>query len=75
VEDETYSCGTGVTAAALVSSHNENGPNYINVKTKGGQLAVRFEKDGDRFYDIWLIGPATKVFEGDIEIPATLNLA
>ena len=38
VEDETYSCGTGVTAAALVSYHNENGFNDVQVKTLGGSL-------------------------------------
>jgi len=75
VEDETYSCGTGVAAAALVSSPNENGEHYLNVKTKGGQLAVRFDKDGKQFRNIWLIGPATKVFEGNIEVPDTFNPA
>ena len=68
VEDETYSCGTGVTAAAVVSYHNENGYNYVNVETKGGQLAVEFDKIDSRFENIWLIGPAQKVFEGDITI-------
>ena len=68
VEDETYSCGTGVTAAAVVSYHNENGYNYVNVETKGGQLAVEFDKIDGRFENIWLIGPAQKVFEGDITI-------
>ena len=68
VEDETYSCGTGVTAAAVVSYHNENGYNYVNVETKGGELAVEFDKIDDSFKNIWLIGPAEKVFEGEIEI-------
>ena len=68
VEDETYSCGTGVTAAAVVSYHNENGYNYVQVETKGGQLAVEFEKVNSRFENIWLIGPAQQVFEGDITI-------
>jgi len=40
VEDETFSCGTGVTASALVFAHNENGFNRIEVQTKGGHLAV-----------------------------------
>ena len=40
VEDETYSCGTGVTAAALVCFHNENGFNEVEIKTLGGNLSV-----------------------------------
>ena len=68
VEDETLSCGTGVTAAALVCSHNDNGFNHVNVETKGGLLSVEYEKAGDRYKNIWLIGPAVKVFEGSIKI-------
>ncbi|ANE50043.1 diaminopimelate epimerase [Flavisolibacter tropicus] len=68
VEDETYSCGTGVTAAALVSYHNENGFNHVDVLTKGGQLSVEFDKIGDSFKNIWLTGPAEKVFEGTIAL-------
>lgn len=68
VEDETFSCGTGVTAAALVCSHNENGFNRVEVKTKGGYLSVEYEKAGNSFKNIWLNGPAEKVFEGVIDI-------
>ena len=69
VEDETYSCGTGVTAAALVFAHNDNGFNRIEVQTKGGYLAVEFDKTIDQRYEnIWLCGPATFVFKGEIGI-------
>ncbi|MBV9962856.1 MAG: diaminopimelate epimerase [Parafilimonas sp.] len=69
VEDETLSCGTGVTASALVFAHNYNGFNRVGVKTKGGSLAVEFDKVADTsFKDIWLCGPATFVFKGEIEI-------
>jgi len=69
VEDETLSCGTGVTAAALVSAHNENGFNTVDVKTPGGNLSVEFNKDDDQhFTDIWLCGPAVFVFKGEVEI-------
>ena len=69
VEDETFSCGTGVTAAALVCYHNENGFNEVEVKTLGGLLSVEFDKvDEFKFENIWLCGPATRVYEGDIEI-------
>lgn len=69
VEDETYSCGTGVTAAALVCYHNENGFNDVEVQTLGGKLTVEFDRvDEDRFENIWLCGPAEKVFQGHIEI-------
>jgi diaminopimelate epimerase len=68
VEAETWSCGTGVTAAALVCNHNDNGFNRVEVQTKGGQLSVEYDKMGNTFRNIWLSGPATKVFEGNIEI-------
>lgn len=69
VEDETLSCGTGVTAAALMSAHNEKGFNRVAVKTPGGRLSVEFYKNSDKdFNDIWLCGPATFVYKGEIEI-------
>ena len=69
VEDETLSCGTGVTAAALVSAHNPRGFNRVEVKTPGGNLSVEFNKiDETHFENIWLCGPAEFVFKGEIEI-------
>lgn len=69
VEDETLSCGTGVTAAALVYAHNDNGFNRVEVKTMGGNLAVEFDKIGeDIFENIWLCGPADFVFKGEVII-------
>lgn len=71
VEDETLSCGTGVTAAAIAFwlSQNNTSLREIPIQTKGGQLAVRLAPDGYiGFKDIWLCGSATRVFEGSIEI-------
>ncbi len=69
VEDETWSCGTGVTASALVCYHNENGFNEVNVKTLGGNLSVEFDRvDDESFENIWLCGPAEKAFEGTFEM-------
>jgi diaminopimelate epimerase len=67
VENETLSCGTGVTAAALACYHNETGYNDVVVLTKGGKLNVEYDRVDDNLYkNIWLSGPAEKVFEGDI---------
>jgi len=63
VEDETLSCGTGVTASAIAASLQKGGIHWF-VRTKGGDLEVRFERDGDHFTEIYLQGPATMVFEG-----------
>lgn len=68
VEDETFSCGTGVTASALVCYHNEVGYNDVTVTTKGGKLVVKYDRHNDNsFTNIWLCGPAEKVFEGKTE--------
>lgn len=69
VEDETFSCGTGVTAAALICYHNENGFNEVEVKTLGGNLSVEYDRlDDNRYENIWLCGPAEKVYEGTVQI-------
>jgi len=69
VEAETYSCGTGVTAAALICYHNENGFNDVTVRTRGGKLSVEYDRIAEDHYEnIWLCGPAEKVFEGEISI-------
>lgn len=68
VEDETLSCGTGVTAAALAFAKNKEKAT-IKINTLGGQLAVKFISNPDgSFRDIWLIGPAEQVFAGKIKI-------
>ena len=63
VEDETYSCGTGVTASCLTFM-NEFGGGEVSVKTLGGNLKVYAEKYEVGFRNIWLEGPAEYVFEG-----------
>lgn len=69
VENETLSCGTGVTASALACAHNHLGFNRVEVQTPGGSLAVEFDKLDDHYFkDIWLCGPAAFVFRGEIEL-------
>lgn len=68
VEDETLSCGTGVTAAALALALRENDPDgahTVSIKTKGGDLRVKFTKYPDHFSDLYLEGPAVLVFAGE----------
>ena len=72
VEAETLSCGTGVTAAALayaLRSATKKAEFQIPVQARGGQLIVRFRpRPGGGFTDIWLCGPATPVFTGEIAL-------
>ncbi len=70
VEDETLSCGTGVTAAALaLGKKNEiTGDFEYEVKSQGGDLSVKFRNTGTGFTDIWLIGPAESVFKGEVNV-------
>ncbi|MBI2731574.1 MAG: diaminopimelate epimerase [Sphingobacteriales bacterium] len=69
VENETLSCGTGVTAAAIAASGNAYKTYQTNIATPGGKLRVQFDKvDDNSFINVYLIGPATFVYSGSIEI-------
>jgi len=69
VEDETLSCGTGITASVIATAlHVKTLDSPCAVKALGGALKVYFKRDNGVFRDLWLEGPATFVFKGDIEI-------
>lgn len=68
VEDETLSCGTGATAAAIaMHALGKTKAHHIYLDVEGGKLEVSFVKDGDKYTNVFLKGPATFVFEGEIE--------
>jgi diaminopimelate epimerase len=68
VEDETLSCGTGVTAVAIaMHKANKVEGNKVNIQTKGGDLKVSFNVDTQGYSNVSLIGPAKLVFKGEIE--------
>jgi diaminopimelate epimerase len=68
VEDETYACGTGVTAVALSMAKHLHQAGHIetDIKVLGGDIIVKFDYDGHVFTNIFLCGPAEKVFEGNV---------
>ncbi len=74
VEDETLSCGTGVTASALAASL-KGYTSPVKIKAMGGELSIEFTPHSSQsvvqsgtFSDIFLIGPAKMVFEGEMEL-------
>ncbi len=68
VEAETYSCGTGVTAAALALFISKNSTKEVTLHTQGGILQVHFEAAEKGFKNIWLTGPAEKTFTGELSL-------
>jgi diaminopimelate epimerase len=69
VEAETFSCGTGVTAAAI-SLHalgKVNGEK-IQIDTLGGKLQVEFSHNDSAYEHIHLQGPAAFVYQGIIDL-------
>ncbi|WP_140485040.1 diaminopimelate epimerase [Flavobacterium sp. GSA192] len=69
VEDETLACGTGATAAAIaMNATGQTDLTAINMNVEGGKLSVSFEKEGNKYVNVFLNGPAKFVFEGIIEV-------
>ncbi|MBE0649853.1 MAG: diaminopimelate epimerase [Bacteroidales bacterium] len=67
VEDETLSCGTGVTASAI-ATFIKTGKKGLPIHARGGSFKVNFEQQEAGFVNVWLRGPAEKVFEGEIDL-------
>lgn len=67
VENETLACGTGITAVALAMAVERGleGDIEFPVQAQGGGLKVRFQRSGSNFREIFLEGPAERVFIGD----------
>ena len=70
VEDETLSCGTGVTASALAADYWNlfNTKGLCKINTLGGELLVHYKRIGNNFENVFLEGATTIVFEGEIEV-------
>jgi diaminopimelate epimerase len=69
VEDETLSCGTGVTAVAIAMHQSgKTNNNIIDLNVEGGKLKVQFDEENGSYTNVFLIGPATFVFEGKIDL-------
>lgn len=67
VEDETLSCGTGVTAVAIAMyDSGRTSSNNVIVRVLGGELQVTFQKIGETYREVHLTGPALLVFKGEI---------
>jgi diaminopimelate epimerase len=69
VENETLACGTGATAAAI-ATHVARQPavHKFDISVRGGRLSVSFADSGQgSFTDVWLKGPARRVFSGKFE--------
>jgi diaminopimelate epimerase len=68
VENETYSCGTGVVASAICAAlWDKTDKTAFRIRTLGGELSVSFRQTGPAaFEDVVLEGPATFVFSGTL---------
>lgn len=66
VEDETWACGTGATAVAIVMAQLQGGDGFFDERfiVRGGELSVSFKRVGSNHTDVVLRGGATKVFDG-----------
>jgi diaminopimelate epimerase len=67
VEGETLACGTGNVASALCINTKYSNASPITLKTKASRLKVFFEKNNNGYTNIWLEGPAIKIFEGETD--------
>lgn len=62
---ETLACGTGACAAVVTGRQQGLLDDKVTVELPGGNLSIQWE-GGDA--PVWMTGPATHVFDGQIEL-------
>lgn len=63
---ETLACGTGACAAVVAGIRLGLLDTRVDVQTHGGILTIEWQGDGR---PVLMTGPATTVFEGEIDVP------
>ncbi|RCX26342.1 diaminopimelate epimerase [Thioalbus denitrificans] len=63
---ETLACGTGACAAVAAGRQLGWLAERVRVDLPGGRLSIRWQ--GGRKHPVWMTGPATRVFEGQLEL-------
>ena len=63
---ETLACGTGACAAVVAGVRLGLLDPQVEVLTRGGKLTIEWSGLG---HPVWMTGPATTVFTGEMEIP------
>jgi diaminopimelate epimerase len=67
VEDETYSCGTGAVACALIGAIKFGMQSPVTIQTYGGEnLKIFFKKDDMTFSEIYLEGQTQLIYQGEL---------
>ncbi|WP_136796048.1 MULTISPECIES: diaminopimelate epimerase [Desulfosediminicola] len=73
VEDETRACGTGATAAAIMAAIEKNMSSPVEVLTSGGDtLLISFDKEGTEVKNVYLQGPARRIYTGNLTAESLL---
>ena len=69
VEDETFACGTGATASALLSASLKGvSDTPVKVIVPGGELMIDFTYKDGSFTNVWLIGAVDVTFKGEVRL-------
>ena len=62
---ETWACGTGTCATVMACILNGKTEDKVLVHLRGGDLTIEYDRDTNH---IFMTGPATEVFSGEIEL-------
>ncbi|MBO6284663.1 MAG: diaminopimelate epimerase, partial [Pseudobutyrivibrio sp.] len=62
---ETWACGTGTCACVMACILNGKTEDKVLVHLRGGDLTIEYDRESNH---VFMTGPATEVFEGEIEV-------